>query len=324
MSNKLVCLFALLSILVLSCKSKPENKSVAAKIDYQRSLINFSIYNSEYENWMSFPVWFNDSLVAKYDIEAITREVFSQGVEDTSIYTNEFLDKRWHYVFNPDGTISSVDVSVIYDAKTISEIQFKYKGFDRKTGYAQVLVSEKELADYENLPYVIHNKNGNHNFWSSYTEWSNQHQVFILNNRDHWKSLVIDSMLHPKPVDYIFWGGLIRPERSYNVSNLVEESNVRNFTYNKQMLMEIERVEDPFVVKRSFQHNANGRLTDIVDSTFSMGGFVSSAVVHIDYQDHLPVMVTKSLVKKDQEKIIYREKLGYVLRSDANSKENAK
>lgn len=324
MSKRLIYIFSLFLLLLVGCKDKPENKVDVKAPKYQRSIINFSAFNSEYENWMSFPVWFYDSLVQVHQITGIKREVFSQGLDDTTLYASEFLDKRWEYQFNPDGTMASVDVAVVYDAKTISEIQFKYKGFDRKTGYAQVLVSEKELADYENLPYVIHNKNGNHNFWSSYTEWSNQHQVFILNNKDHWKALVIDSMLNPKPVDYVFWGGLVRPERSYNVSNLVEESNVRNFKYTKAILTEIERVEDPFVVKRTFKHNDKGQLIDIVDSTFSMGGFVSSSVLHLDYKEELPVMLTRSLVKKEEKKIIYREKLAYSFRQDGAAKVQSK
>ena len=318
MRTRFFYLLSLMTLLALiGCNSRVNKDVEVREINYQRSIINFSSYNSEYENWMSFPVWFNDSLIQANNILSIKRELFSHVIEDTNEFTNEFLDKRWLYTFNDDGTMSSVVVSVVYDAKTISEVVFKYKDFDRKNGYAQVHVSEREMADYENLPYIIHNKNGNHNHWSSYTEWSNQHQLFILNNPDYWKALVIDTMIGPKPVDYIFWGGLIRPVKSYKVSNLVEESNVRNFLYKNDKLMEVDRVEDPFGVKRSFRHNENGLLTDIIDSTFSMGGFVSAAIMHLDYKDGLPAVITKSLVKREVSKVIFIEKFAYTFKQEA-------
>ncbi len=307
----------LLSFLT-ACKAEVKDVVVDKPIDYQISLINFAFYNSEFENWMSFPVWFNDSLILKNQISKIQREVYSIDFSDSTQFTNEILDKRWVYQFGNDGTVANLGVEVVYDAKAISAVEFKYKGFDPLTGYSQVLVSEKELADYENLPYVIHNRNKTNDNWSSFTEWSNQYQLFILNDEQHWKSLVIDTLIGPKAVDFIFWGGMLRPLRSYKVSNLVEENMIRNFKYYDNRLMEVERVEDPFRIKRSFIHNDQGVLTEIMDSTFSMGGFVSAAVLEVKYKDGLPFELTKSLVNKEEKKLIFKEKLHYTFRQKPN------
>ncbi len=300
-----------LFFLIFSCKPEGQKKEAPPTIDYKESLINFSFFYTEYENWMSFPVWFNDSLIQKEGIESITREVFSQGIEDTSLFITEVLNHRWVYEFNADGTVKRVDAASIYDAKIISEVLFNYRGLDRHTGYSQVMVSEKEMSDYENLPYVIHNKKQENKDWVSFTEWSNQYNVFVLNNEEHWKALVIDTLIGPKPVDFIIYGGVIRPKKSYKVSNLVEENTVRNYTYQGTHLSEIERIEDPFVNRKKFEYDNNGYLTKVIDSTFSMGGFVNKSILKINYKDGLPHLITKVLQRKGEEKVMYSERLTY-------------
>lgn len=309
-------LFFFLIILSTSCKTDVKKESVEERVSREHSIINFSFYNTEYENWMSFPVWFNDSLIRVNDIVSIKRELFSEAFEDTSLYINEVLNHRWVYDFNSDGTVLRVDAASIYDAKIISEVVFNYRGFDRNTGYSQVMVSEREMADYENLPYIIHNKKSENKDWSTFTEWSNQYHIYVLNNEQHWKSLVIDTMIGPKPIDYIVLGGFIMPKKSYKVSNLVEENNVRNFTYSKQHLKLLERVEDPFINKKRFEYNPKtGLLDKIVDSTFSMGGFVSRSIIKIEYRDGLPYSISKWLQRKEEQKLMFSERFTYTFRT---------
>lgn len=303
--------FLFIALFLLSCNSNGEdalqhNGSNA----FKHSILNLAKIYGESERNISFPNYFNDSIVKQFDIKSIERRFYFSSA-DTFLRNEGELgsDKSFLFEFDKNGWIKNLTVKNHYDYKAISGIVILYKDYQPQSGYAVSTIEEKsQLDDFHFNRYTVEKTTKNLYTYKNVIVGSN---LFVVPNPKHWKPLVIDTMCRPKKEDFIVWGSMKKPMKIYQVNNLVEESNVREFNYENGCLKSIKWTDDPFQIVRRFQYNANGICDKFIDSTFSMGGFVSTSRFDIHLDGELPKEIVKTLTSSSGDRIVFKENFFY-------------
>lgn len=307
---KYVCHFLLLLILFACSGEKNKHKKAQKNQVLESNILNLSFVYSEGEKIISFPVWFNDSIIKRRGIKSVER-VFYYESPDAGIEEDVTPEKKITYLFDKNGLPREMQIGNYYDNRLISTIQINYSEYQPETGYARVTLNETLRT--EDFPYhefrQLKNTKNLVVFENVYTKT----RLLVVPDKKHWKPLVIDTLCRPDKDDIIIWGSLKHPQKIYSVQNLVEENNVRDFTYENGVLKHVDWTDDPFRIHRTFGFSKEGVCTGFVDSTFSMGGFISSANYMFELKDQLPVSVTKELVSGTDKRLIFTEKFEYFL-----------
>lgn len=303
--------FLVFIVALTSCKNNSGDDFSSNKAPVlKQSILNLAQLYSESERSISFPVFFNDSIIRAHSIQSIERR-FYFSTTDTFLRNEGELgaDKSFLYEFDANGWINKMTVKNHYDYKAISGIGISYTNYQPKTGFAESKIEEiSQMADFHFNRYSVEKVTKNLFTYKNVVDGS---FLFIVPNPKHWKTLVIDTLCRPKKEDFIVWGTMKKPMKIYQVNNLVEESNVRKFNYEKGVLKSIEWTDDPFRIVRTIQYNKNGVCNLFIDSTFSMGGFVSTSRYDILLKNNLPIEVSKTLKSSSGDRVVFKERYIY-------------
>ena len=312
---KNVCFLISLIFALFACKS--DIGSIGTNKDgvYLPTLINLNTLLTEDENDVSFPIWFNDSIIKAHKIKKITRKSFARNsfeegklVSVSSTVPREIRE----YYFNEKGILIQLNVHNYYDDREIGSVLFGYFGIKDSYGFSQVkrnkFVSKTEKPFAENddpleletreLDFRMHQKMKSYNKCLVYQDMETGDYLFYIPNRRNWRPLVIDSMLIPTPKDNLVWGKPMHPTKKYQVSNKINEKNIRQYTYQKnqkKQLLNWVKKEYPFDLKRDFIYK-KGICTEYIDSTFSENIYVTRIISEIQYNK-----------KKEPIRIIHRK-----------------
>lgn len=308
-SMKYVCHF-LLFVLLASCSGEISKRKTRRNHQaLEPNILNLSFIYSEGEKIISFPVWFNDSIVKQRGITSIERTFYYESTDSTEVEAGTIPEKKVTYLFDKNGIPKEMLVGNYYDNRLISTIQVSFSDFHKETGYAKVKLNEAlRTGDF---PYHEFKLLSSTKELISFENVSTKTRLLSVPDKKHWKPLVIDTLCNPGKNDIIVWGSIHHPQKIYHVQNLVEESNVRTFTYEKGVLKHIDWTDDPFKIHRTFHFDKEGLCTGFVDSTFSMGGFVAAANYLFELKDQLPVSVTKERVSSAGRRVIFKETFDY-------------
>lgn len=303
----------ILILLLTACSTDQSNKNSRNKnATLSPSIFNLTFIYGEGEKMISFPIWFNDSIVASNNITSIERVTYYESSNKNKNLTSEDLvpEKKIKYQFNTQGKIDYVQIGNYYDNRLISTIKIQYSKLDSTTGFASVKLNES--LHTEEFPYhTFRLKETNPNV-VVYEHIESKNCLFIVPHKEHWKPMIIDTLCSPKKEDVIIWGSLTHPTKIYSVHNLVEESNVRTFTYKKDLIQTIDWTDHPFSIHRTYQFNKQGDCTGFVDSTFSLKNYISATSYQFELKDRLPISVTKKRMNKEGSLIIFKETFNYI------------
>lgn len=299
-------------MLVLACSNKNKsNDLLSEKRILEPNVLNLAFVYGDGEKIISFPVWFNDSIIKNKKIEVVYRTVY---YESDTTGNNEFNitpKKKTSYLFNKDGLVNEMIVGNYYDNRLINTIKATYSAYSERTGYATTKFNETlQTGDFPfiELKLVKESKN-----LIVFENSSTKTKIYVVPNKNDWKPLVIDTLCKPKEKDIIIWGSIKQPKKIYSVKNLVEEYNIRDFTYENGEIKHIDWTDDPFRIHRTFLFDKNGLCNSFIDSTFSMGGFVIAAEFSIEIKNQLPISIQKVLISGNQRRVIFRETFEYIV-----------
>jgi hypothetical protein len=312
---KKIALIYFIVFLLASCSEQiSESKKVIKTVHPKEGIFNLSFLYSEGEKSISFPIWFNDSIIQTKNIVSIERTTYYPSLNKNTSSTDEemILEKRMLYEFNKNGAVELLTISNYYDNRLISTIKANYSKWDKTTGYAKVELSETLVS--EEFPYIEYTETTHNNNLYVFQNSNSNMRLMIIPNKENWKALVIDTLCKPSKEDIIVWGSIIRPEKTYSIQNLVEERNVRTFTYKNDAIQSIDWTDHPFNIHRTFQYNSKGACKGFVDSTFSMGGFVSATNYSFELKGNLPVSVTKTRNYNGNKVFVYKEVFTYKMK----------
>lgn len=296
-----------------ACTGSIEKKlNAKKKMNLEHNILNLASIYSQTEKMISFPVLFNDSVVKAMNITSIERLEFYH-VSDSVITENEsnLPNKKTNYYFDEQGQVKKMIIGNYYDNRMISSIEMVFSNKQEETGFSSLKTNETWNSD--EFPYAQYFQLPRSKHLYRFENLQTKNKLYIVPNKKHWKPLVIDTLCKPNPNDLIVWGSLKQPIKIYQVKDLVKESNVRRFTYDKknQVLKRMDWNDEPFQIHRTFQFNQQGLCKGFVDSTFSLGRFVNAAVYEFELKDKLPRKITKKIKIGDQQRLIFEETFTY-------------
>lgn len=301
--RKSIYFIVIIGTVIFACNSN-ENRSKSSKNkSYVPSFINLSKLLTDEENDISFPTWFNDSIIKAHRIQKITRKSFNGNSfdegEKTKMSSTVPREIREYY-FDENGFLIQMNVHNYYDDREIGSVLFAYTGLRDRYGYAQVkknifvsktdrpFVDDNEPIDPEErqLDFKMHVKRNNYNKCLVYQDMETGDYLFYITKQKCWGPLTIDTLLEPNPKDHLVLGNPVRPVKKYRVSNKINESDITIFSYFEKHPNTLDywlKKEYPLDHKRNFSYSQKGLCNGYVDSTFSDELYITRSKTEIQY-----------------------------------------
>lgn len=230
-------------------------------------------YFSEVEDKISFPIWFDDSIVKQQGIKTLTRNIYALN-QDTSVVNLPRVEKK--YSFDEKGELVTLEITEYYERTKVHHVTFIYDGVKDVNGFANVEIDhENHLMDEEST-YVLYDVEQYAKSFLVYKNRADGNYLFYMINEKQRGPLSVESFVHPTPIDWVVLGTPKTPVKRYQVQNRVNESSVKKVNYSKHnpRVETIQFENSPFDYKRSIQYDKNGYCTGFIDSTFSLDQFL--------------------------------------------------
>lgn len=296
--------YLLILLTLLSCSDNPRVtfNSITKNNNHQTSLFNLSNMFSENENMLSFPIWFNDSIVKKNQISSIHRKIFYFGALNNNICCDSILKEEKKYSFYKDGILAGLIINNYYDLQKISTYNIEYENKRDQFGYQSASLTSHlfkmntDKFNDDKYAYKLCNPIVSSNTIYAYKIQNENKHIYIIDNPLLHGALKVDSLVKPNPQDAIILGNTFYPLKKYKVKNLLKEIESHTYEYSKdnpKQILTIIRKKYPFLSKRDFIYSDNGFVNQYIDSIFSDQLFVSRTVSSIKYNESiLPIRVT--------------------------------
>ncbi|MDG1147795.1 MAG: hypothetical protein P8N52_05765 [Crocinitomicaceae bacterium] len=284
----------LILFVITSCSEQKHQLELSERVDCQPFLFNMQQPFSDNEYNMSFPLWFNDTVLKQQRIKKIILNAFpaSQGVD---VSENTPKQKKV-YLFNDEGDLISAQFEQFYENTNVGSSLFNYSTPKDENGFSRVEeVTDSNLEEHTTGPYSIYEKIGYGSKVLRYRDKFSGNQLFYMLDKKNWGALSVDSILNPTAEDQIVLGTPLMPHKSYQVENIVKETNGINFGYDNtgEFVQEISYDAYPFRTKRSINYDNNGICIGFVDSMFSSKGFMNSEFTSFETHAGLPVKIIR-------------------------------
>ena len=300
----------LLFYLFTACTDRSVNGLDIDKLKGQQSVFRMSSFGTDAEKFISFPVWFNDSVIKSNHLFKITRDFYSFDSDETNdigSLNSEVPREKREYWFSENGQLRDLKVTYFYDDQEIGSVHYTYVSQKDRFGFAKVVIfsDTNTVTDVEekdmDFPFKIHEKVKETSKYLAYRDQQTGDYLFFMLDKKYWGPLSVDSILEPTRNDVIVLGTSYYPVKKYQVSNKVNEKNVLQYSYNSKsrVLENIQKQDYPFDNKRSFIYNKKGFCTGYIDSTFTENVFLTRIVSEVKTDKKMkPIRVVHT--KKNQ------------------------
>ena len=299
MRLKLFGLFCLM-LLIASCSEEKRTPFLKRKVNYQPFLFNMQHYFSSQENSMSFPVWFNDSVIKKNKIQGITISGYPSS-QSEEVDRNAPKSTKT-YAFNEEGEVLSVRYEQFYENVKVGSYAFNYATSKDEYGFSKVeKVIEKDSDQDEAEQYAVFQKEQYGEKFLIYKDELTGDYLFYMLKAKNWGALSVDSIFNPTIDDNIVFGSPMYPVKTYRVENVVNEMDVVEYFYDKsdQFIQSKLHDEYPFQNHRTINYTKDGVCLGFVDSTFSGDKFLKARQTSFKKDKKLPIKIIQESKSND-------------------------
>jgi hypothetical protein len=299
---KSIILFFLLFVAFLSCKENQEKQVTQTENESFKPFV-FNLQNmwTDFEQRVSFPNWFNDSILQSQKIGAIHRSIYEKPTasKDDNYPDSIYLKEKISYYFYPNGHIKFLSITSFVEGEKIGTATFSYQNIKDKFGYNFANLSDSFSVNPQLLQshFQVDSLIYRHADYLNFMEKSSGNHLFVVLNNKKLDALMIDSIMKPNFTDWMMLGNPRKPTKLYRLKNKVNQLQVRNFSYsvhNNQFLFSV-REHFPFETRRKLIINQN-TCNGFIDSTFSNGSFLQQTKYIFKGKAYFPeiVNITKS------------------------------
>lgn len=315
---------------LLSCGGKKDEIQSDNEPDQVAQWLNPLFYNDVFESEISFPLWFNDSLIRAHRIEKITKRTFSLQPQDsvTMYYTKNAIPKeKIEYYFSKDGSVDRIAIYYYYDDREIARLGFNYTKKKDQFGFAPLevtfveeLINGNQEDDFQTDKqfnrtdnFIMHRSVINRNKYARYQDLETEQNLFLLKNKKDWGTLSVDTILKPSKSDWIIWGTYQHPIKRYQVSKKVKVKNVHRYEYWSTGVLKQRIIENyPFERRRTYQYNDKNQWISYSDSSFSENQFISASKNEFEFDKYnRPILINHTKVIKKDGPLGYLETFRY-------------
>lgn len=329
------CCYFLLLFTLAACGSKHNGADSGAQPQLVAQWINPLFFNEDFDNELSFPIWFDDSLVRAHGIEKITRRTYPRILGDSSDVNTQreaMPREKREYYFDPNGFVDRIVIYSYFDDREIARASFMYRGNMDPNGFRKVIplkfryLSENspatdfktDLEAEREYNFILHHYLKRTAKYTAYEDNETGEQLLFLKDKQYWGPLSVDSILHPQEQDWVIWGSLKKPYKRYKVENKVTESQVHRYKYWKTGVLKQRNIESyPFENRRHYSYDRQNRWVAYTDSTLSDGEFITMTESRIAYdKSGRPVEISHQKGKNKESGFYYVETLRYQVKTN--------
>ena len=272
-------------LFLASCsEGKKEDSSEEQSISPKPFVLNMQHFFTQSENFMSLPVWFEDSVIRSEKIFRLTRNIYHVSLNNVDESGSEDLDLREvrEYYFDRAGHTDSIRIEYFYDDHKIGIVTFHYPDESDQFGYHEKVVRILKIPGDggltpQELPFILLGTRWSSGKFLSYKDQGRWTRYHFMLDKKNFGPLSVDSVIHPGPDDFVFLGKPEKPQKMYQVINKVHERNVHLYTYfeGNGPLRTYIRHDYPFEIRRNVVYNSGGICTGYIDSTLSDKTYLS-------------------------------------------------
>ena len=215
-------LFLVLLCLV-SCTDRKENAPIG-NIKQPAELLRYSVFQTDNEKYLSFPVLFNKNVLQSNHIVSVKRKYFV--IDTTETLTGKTLREERRYNFE-SGLITSMELFYFYDDRQVGRMKISYRNQYHANGFKEANIDRDSGAvtnkEFMESGFQVHQLVQRQRRFAAYKEKTSGRMLFYMLNKAYWGPLSVDSILHPSPVDRVVLGTPLFPFKSYRVENKIKE-----------------------------------------------------------------------------------------------------
>lgn len=280
---------------LVSCTEKNMDAPIG-NIKQVKELLRYSIFQTENEKNLSFPIVFNKNVLQSKGITGVKRKYYV--IDTTELTSGKTLREERRYSFIK-GSISVMELFYYYDDRQVGRMKIGYRKKSFISGFKEATI-ERDSGAVTNMEFVesgfqVHQLVQRQRRFNAFKEKTSGRMLFFMFNKAYWGPLSIDSVLHPSPVDRVVLGSPLYPFKSYRVENKIKEKDACSYSYHPY-LKRIQRIvmEDfPFTTTRTFFYDKEGYCNSYIDSTFSSKEFLMRTATRITLnREKLPTTIT--------------------------------
>lgn len=284
-----VCLF--FGVLMLTqCGSEETAQAPVFEPKNERQWLNALVLDESFQNDLSFPIWFDDSLVRANNIVKITHRIygsFDEQVVDSALIHKTFPNEKREFYFDQNGLVDRIVIYAYYDDREVYRISYVYQGNMDKNGFRRLVrLHHYQIAREDEVIYFPDYNDRSHTYrvheavsWNrkkqSYRDPNTHNAIHVLRDSKYWGALSVDSIAKPNPLDWVVWGNPKKPHKRYHVRNTVLESEVHRYTYWASGLLKTRTITGyHFSNKRDFTYDQQSTWVGYEDSLFSNDRYI--------------------------------------------------
>lgn len=301
-------LYTFLVFIFLGCKgekaNEPRERVETPPINI--SVINWAFFTTEGLQNISFPIWFNDSIVAKRNIQKISFSINELEPLEDSTFQDTIPSTLYEVSFSK-GKLNTVYIKEFSEEIEIEEQWFRYRHKKDSLGYSlpdvinNVIYEENDFLpifstlqnaqQYQRLEFFERDST---TIQYVNTLSPNKGKHVYIKDSSNWNVHFIDQKFeHPEKNTY-YYGVPSKHLESFRIKNLVEKDKISSNNYfENDCIYQHSTYSNEFENKRTFLYDENGRVTGFIDSLIAEpNDFIERVVSKIKYKDDLPILIS--------------------------------
>lgn len=287
---KRVAVIFLSCVFWVSCSHEVTHEVEKEQIEFTEEDIIHPLTFSEPNLFnVSFPNWFNPTMVAEKAIDSVYLDVYLLDWKSDSTFKKE-LDYSFAYNFTSEGCVKKVQFMDYYELAQILKVSFFYPTPPDSLGYslpriekvkstrvgkkgAQLFRTASDLQRFNRLEFKV-GPTGSLNFVNT-TSIEKEMHIYI-SNAENQNILFVDK-LETNKEDVFYYGLPLQYEKAFGLTDLVNEDVLAEFKFyeNTTFPSRDKRSEQGLNLKGTYIYSPKGLWLAKNDSVFtSTGDFV--------------------------------------------------
>ncbi len=303
---KSIFVLPLVLIFFSSCKEQEEKKVQKSKNESFIPFV-FNLQNmwTDFEKRVSFPNWFNDSIITSRKIDIIHRNIYEKPavIKGENLPDSIYLKEKISYYFYPNGHIKCVSITSYVEGEKIGAVTFNYENIKDKFGYNFASLSDSFSLNPRLLQnhYQIDSLLQIHPDYLNFMENLSGNHLYVVLNNKKLDALKIDKIIKPTLSDWIMQGNPRKPSSFYRIKNRVNKLQVRSFSYSEHNNQFSSGVTEhfPFETRRALL-TKNNICHGFIDSIFSNNKYLFQTK-YIFFGDDI-IVPEKVIISKSEHK----------------------
>jgi hypothetical protein len=301
-------LYLILIALIIGCEEEKSSpiKKVVKTPPMNKGIINWAFFNSDGFQNISFPVWFNDTVISNRNIEKIHFSMNKFEALDDSTF-QDTLPSALYEVHFSNGNLDIFYVKRFAQEIKIEEQWFKYRkdkdslGYSlpnvtnnviyEENGFLPIFSTLKNAAQYKRLK-LVERDSSTIQYLNTLSAEKEMH-IFILDSAN-WNVHFIDQNFEHPEKNTFYYGFPSQYIESFRIKNLVEKEQLTSYKYfDNGCIYQRSTYSNGFENRRTFLYDSTGLLTSFVDSLIvEPNDCIESIVSKIDYKEGLPQFIS--------------------------------